>query len=237
MQKTLTTILICITVNICLGQVNPEQYFGDSYVDALNYCKTHKDDFNRIEKDFSIDQQLASAIVFPEFIRYNRFRDFAETSALELLYIKHGKEVADFSIGRFQMKPSFIETMEALVQKDSTLIDEFNNVVNYTTTDNTEIRKTRLDRLKSEEWQFQYLACFIKLAEKAYSNYIDENTEQRLLILSSAYNRGFGATYNEIKILSENKTFPYGNKHFGRYSYYDVAKYYHSNHSHKIFEP
>ncbi|KAB2869160.1 MAG: hypothetical protein F9K37_08720 [Bacteroidales bacterium] len=234
MQKIIPLLLI-LYINICFGQISPEEYFGDSYNNAISYCNKNKTEFIAIFEKHSIAGQISSSIVFPELIRYNRFRDFAETSALELLYIKHGKEVADFSIGRFQMKPSFIETIEALLKRDSLLKVEFSSVNKYPTADSSEIRKIRLDRLKSQEWQFLYLACFIKLAEKAYLNYMDDNPENQLLILSSAYNRGFGATYDELKILSETKTFPYGNKHFGRYSYYDIAKFYYSNHSHKIF--
>lgn len=229
--------IVFFSVQICLGQISPEQYFGDSYDDAINFCTKNKKEFIAIFERHGIAEQISSAIVFPELIRYNRFRDFAETSALELLYIKHGKEVADFSIGRFQMKPSFIEKMETLLKNDYLMKTEFDRVNKYPTADSLEIRKIRLDRLKSQEWQFLYLACFIKLAEKAYLNYMDDNPENQLLILSSAYNRGFGATYDELKILSETKTFPYGNKHFGRYSYYDIAKFYYSNHSHKIFGP
>ncbi len=228
-------ITVIFPIQICLGQISPEQYFGDSYNDAINFCTKNKKEFTAILQKHGIVEQISSAIVFPELIRYNRFRDFAETSALELLYINHGKKVADFSIGRFQMKPSFVETIETLLRNDSLLKNEFDCELKYPTADSSEIRKIRLDRLKNQEWQFLYLACFIKLAEKAYSNYMNDNPENQLLILSSAYNRGFGATYDELKILSETKTFPYGNKHLGRYSYYDIAKFYYSNHSHKIF--
>lgn len=234
-MRKVISIIIILSTQICFGQISPKEYFGDSYDDALNFCKKNKKEFIAIFEKYGIDEQISSAIVFPELIRYNRFRDFAETSALELLYIKHGKEIADFSIGRFQMKPSFIETMETLLTNDSLLKIEFDLVTNYPTIDSSGIRQIRLDRLKSQEWQFLYLACFIKLAEKAYSKYCEKNHENRLLILSSAYNRGFGATYDELKKLSEIKTFPYGNKHLGRYSYYNIAKFYHSNHSHKIF--
>lgn len=59
----------------------------------------------------------ALAIVSPELIRWTAFKDFFETTALELLYVKKGKTYADFSIGHFQIKPSFVEQLEAYVSQ------------------------------------------------------------------------------------------------------------------------
>lgn len=236
MRKILALIFILCS-NLCFGQVSPEEYFGDSYSEAISYIKNHKQTFKKIGKEFSVDPATISAIIFPELIRYSRFRDFAETTALELLYIKYGKGTADFSIGRFQIKPSFVEDMEIFVESDSTLKKLLLTTTNYNTTDSLEIRKERLSRLKDEKWQFIYLASFIKIAQKVYAKHLEESKLNSLMILSSAYNRGINASYDELIILANTKTFPYGNLSFGRYSYYDVANHYYTNYSHKIFEP
>ena len=45
------------------------------------------------------ESRLALAIGAPEIIRYQYFRDFLETSSLQLLYVNYGGDAADFSIG------------------------------------------------------------------------------------------------------------------------------------------
>ena len=58
-----------------------------------------------------IPYQFAIAIVFPELVRYSALRDKIEISILKTLYINLGEEYADFSVGPFQMKPSFAESV------------------------------------------------------------------------------------------------------------------------------
>jgi len=52
------------------------------------------------------------SIVFPELIRFNAIQDKIETFALQSLYVKYGKDYANFSVGPFQVKPSFAESLE-----------------------------------------------------------------------------------------------------------------------------
>lgn len=236
-MQIVVSILLVLWAQLCIGQISPEQYFGDSYYDALNYCRSKKELFYRIGKEYNVNPIVASSIVFPELIRYNRFRDFAETTALEVLYIQYGKKTADFSIGRFQIKPSFVEELEKLASSDSLLNKQFYKIIQYNTTDTINIRKIRLERLKSESWQFIYLVAFTRIAQRVYSDYLGKSEITDLRLLSSAYNRGLTATFDELSLLANKKSFPYSNLSVGRYSYYDVANHYYTNYSHKIFKP
>ena len=219
------------------AQISPEEYFGDSYVDALNYCQENRAEFSRFFLENGIKPEVACAVIFPELIRYNRFRNFIETTALEIAYISGGKNVADFSIGRFQMKPSFVEMIENELNENLEIRLQFEKVVNYQPFfSETEVRKERLERLNQPSWQKVYLACFLKLALKKYEVEIEQNPQDVLLILSSAYNLGLQASYADLKRIAETKTFPYGKNFTGRFSYFDVANYFYSNHSNLIAE-
>ena len=77
--------------------------------------RKHKTDFIEVAAQTETEATELAAILFPELIRYSVYKDFFETQALELLYIDYGKKTADFSIGRFQMKPSFAEAVEAYI--------------------------------------------------------------------------------------------------------------------------
>ena len=233
-SKTLRLLLLfLITIHYAKAQdVNPEQYFGDSYSEALKFLNVNRNSFEKCFAKYGVDANEAFAVVFPEIIRFNRFSDFIETSALELTYVRGGSAFADFSIGHFQMKPSFIESIEQNLQLDSTLKVEFKDIYGYPNNlSESEIRNCRLDRLKQESWQLKYLSCFIRLAEKRFAKELMQNPNRRLLILSSSYNLGLNSTYVELKSLSERKTFPYGKMHLGRFSYYDVSSYFFKHNS------
>ncbi|MHC1704265.1 MAG: hypothetical protein AB9846_10190 [Tenuifilaceae bacterium] len=223
----LAAFFLIISFQVISQDLNPKEYFGDSYNEAVNYVQSQKQIFNSLFLRFGISSKEAISIVFPEIIRYNRFRDFAETTALEVIYVQRGKDVADFSIGHFQMKPSFVEMLEKELLLHDDLLQQFQIIVKFPSTNSeSEIRYERLERLKQKDWQLQYLACFIRLAEKRFSKELIEKPQDRLLILSSAYNKGLNSNYNELKTLSEKKTFPFGSTINGRFSYFDVSNYF-----------
>jgi hypothetical protein len=214
-------------------ELTPEQYFGESYVDAAEFCRSNSNMLVNFFNGYGLDANEALSVVFPEIIRYNRFRDFAETTTLVLAYVQGGKSVADFSIGRFQMKPSFVEALEQKVVQNPNFFVRFKEIASYPSSlSDREIRQERVHRLMQTSWQLRYLACFIRITEQQYSAEIVANPLDRLLILATAYNRGIVSSYGELKLLSTKKTFPYGSIINGRFSYYDVSQYYYTHHAH-----
>jgi hypothetical protein len=229
---------IISSFQITAQELNPKEYFGDSYTEAVSYCQSQKQTINSLFIQYGISPEEAISIVFPEIIRYNRFSDFAETAALEVAYVQAGKNVADFSIGHFQMKPSFVESIERELLNYKDLLQKFKEVIVYVPNRSNEfIRSERIERLKQEAWQLKYLACFIRLAEKRFAKELSNKPQERLMILSSAYNKGLNSNYEELKILSEKKTFPYGKSITGRFSYFDVANYFNTNDARLTLNP
>jgi hypothetical protein len=234
-SNPILAVLLCfITFETSADELTPVQYFGDSYTEAAKFCNGNRANIESVISTYNILTDEAIAIVFPEVIRYNRFSDFAETTALELAYVQGGKAYADFSIGRFQIKPSFVEMLEAQLLLNKDLLQLFNEVVNYSPNlSHKDICAERIKRLKQFDWQLKYLACFIKLAEVKYCQELTDKPMERLLILSSAYNRGLNSTYEELKLLSEKKTFPYGTSTASHFSYFDVANYFFIHNAHQ----
>ena len=60
---------------------------------------------------YHVSYPVAISIIFPEIVRYSALRDKVEISLLKTLYVNLGEDYADFSIGQFQMKPSFAEAI------------------------------------------------------------------------------------------------------------------------------
>ncbi|MBO4738411.1 MAG: hypothetical protein J5606_02490 [Bacteroidales bacterium] len=149
-------------------------------------------------KDFDIDPLVAEAVVWPEMERYSRLQDVLETAANYGTYITLGTNGFDFSIGRFQMKPSFVEKMEKAWMKNG-LARKY--ALWFDTADNATARKIRITRLQKEEWQVVYVGVFLRLLYLSYGSYnkqgkpIQQGIEtlpikEQIYIAATAYNRG-----------------------------------------------
>jgi len=216
-------------VNIGLSQ-NYRTIFGSDYENALSFCKINSTRFYQTANFFAIDTSLMVSVVFPEIVRYSYFKDFFETSALEIAYKLVGSDAADFSIGHFQMKPSFIEKMEEWF-KMINQNPKYRFIYTYTESLPEKIREIRLMRLKNLQWQMNYLACFVLITDYRFSNKNWQSQSAKIKFYASAYNSGF---YIDEKIIQHNitkKCFPFGFKSSpdDQYSYCEVSNdfYYH----------
>ena len=168
--------------------------WGSSTAFSINYQKEFGDDWTQAEKFVKVDADIATAIVFPELIRYSRWQDAIETAAVNGLYISGGKEKANFSIGRFQMKPSFAEEIDEEWNK-SKLAREFNFL--FDTRDASDARRNRLKRLGTLEGQCRYLAIFIRLMFLRHPRLQTLPKEQQIRFLATAYNRSHTASWEQ----------------------------------------
>jgi len=195
---------------------------------AKEQYKLIEKQINSTAKKHKTDSLIISAIVFPELMRYSIFSDFFETKILEYYYIEKGAEAADFSIGIFQMKPSFIEQLEAEVNNYDSL-RKYNFISQFKAQQIQQIREERLRRLKDVSWQITYINCFYNLIEAKFQNLIFKNKEDKLKFYASAYNHGFNCSASEINKWISIKSYPhgYGNKK-SNYCYADVSWYFYS---------
>lgn len=164
------------------------------------------------------------------------FKNLLETSALELLYVNYGKDIANFSIGYFQMKPSFIEEMEVYIINSEKLKYKFSHITNYKATKNKEIRKLRIKRIKSLKWQLRYLDCFYSIVSERFTNKKFKKTTKKISFYSSAYYHNFLASESDIHLWEKQAIFPYGLQNSNKqYSYTNIAVYFYKNHSSEVF--
>ena len=169
-----------------------------------------------------MDPLIAESVVWPEMERYTRLQDLAETAAVYGTYITTGGG-PDYSIGLFQMKPSFIEDLEKAWMR-SGLARKYE--LWFDTADNATARRIRITRLMKEEWQVIYVGVFMRLLYLSYGSF-DRNgnrvqegietlsTEQQVRLAAAAYNRGCpwpAAGYGDLdrlRIAASDKTFHY----------------------------
>lgn len=232
----LFALLISISGNFTINSANtglviiPEntynfdykEIFGDDYRNALNYFKENYELQKKIFKYHNVDPGIIIPVLFPERIRYSIIRDYFETAFLETVYKDLGSEYVDFSIGDFQMKPSFIEKLEQEIKTNYRLKDKYNFLL-IEKFEGKEKREKRINNLKSKVFQLNYISAFYDLIITKF-DLNDMTNNDKIIFFASAYNYGFDNSKNEIIEKQKLELFPYGSKYPGKqYSYTDVA--------------
>lgn len=202
-----------------------EFFFGEDYKHALNYSTQNQYWFWAAGSMADVDPALLNAILFPELLRYSLLSDFLETKTLEVLYVNGGSQSADFSVGIFQMKPSFVEQIELEVAKNEPWATKFQAVLQYSGTSISAIRSQRIERLQKTEWQLVYACALCKLVEHRFAHTTEYKDLGALRFTAAAYNGGFCKSAAAIKKSAALRMFPYG-KDFApenQLAYPDVA--------------
>lgn len=197
--------------------------------EAVRYADSRHEAWNEIWTAFDVPADVAEAIVFPEMLRYSALQDRIETTAVSGTYVTLGSKGFDFSVGRFQMKPSFVERLEKRWMKTSfpPQLDAY-----FDTDDSRTARRVRLSRLYDELWQCVYVAMFIKLTYLDFQGLAELPIEEQVQLLATAYNHGViatsasGGSMEQLRQWSVMKTFHLAIipvKDTPRYSYAHLA--------------
>ena len=170
---------------------------------------------------FGVDPALAESVIWPEMQLYSYPRDVAESAADYGTAITGGR-LFDFSIGIFQMKPSFVEKLEKAWMR-SGLHDEYG--LSFDISDNAKVRSERIERMKVPEWQALYLGLFLRLLYHSYGSHNSDGErirdgldalpmEEQVRLAATAYNRGCTWTaagcgsLDSLRLHSDVKSFP-----------------------------
>ena len=225
-RQCLMLCLLLLTGSGTAFSVNYPKEFGDDWTSAVQFIDAHHAAWKPLFEEFGVDARLAEAIVFPELIRYSRWQDEIETAAVNGLYVLQGTSGANFSIGRFQMKPSFAEEVEA-AWNQSPLAKEYGFVFNLQ--DGAEARRSRIRRLDTMEGQCRYLAIFIRLQFLRHPQLQALQLVDQVGMLATIYNRSFSTTWEQVCQLRHQKNFHtdiIATRHTKRYCYADIAQAY-----------
>lgn len=211
------------------------QIFGADYQQAINFCKAQKTTIATVSQKYKVPTHMVISIVFPELIRYSTFKNFFESTALEYAYTKGGSRLADFSISRFQMKPSFAEKLEVSLSLDPILKTKYASIVSYSSQNLETQRIERVERLGDLRGQMTYLCGFYDLMQAKIEKIT--STQEKIKYLATAYNCGFDKEEKIIYQWMQRKTFPYGVKYpeSHQYNYAAIAVDFYKNHTQKLF--
>jgi hypothetical protein len=219
MTKQMTANKLFIVVAFISFNNHP---FVKDIQNAADILKQEKTTVLHIKNTSYTEGSEALSIVSPELIRWSAFQDFMETTANEVLYVQKGKEAANFSIGHFQMKPSFVEQLEEYVATHEALAT-FSYVVIKGKAEK-ECRRERIERLKQFAWQLRYAHVYWLVAKDKFKHRTFKSPKERIRFFATAYNYGFFRPEIEIETWQNKKAFPFGAQYKGeQVSYADLA--------------
>lgn len=226
-------VILALSPKIGCGQnaenINYRQIFGDKYATAVRYLEQQwiRDTLSL----YDTNACFAKSVVFPEVIRYSAIQDDLQLRALYTLYVQYGDKYADFSVGQFQMKPSFALQVENDALKLSSLKND-KNLIQIDTSSTSKARLARIKRLETPAWQLLYVVWFIKIAENKFSTLSWKNEAEKLQFIATAYNCGYNRTSDSIRKFGLQKRFYITLfKNGACYNYADVCyAYFHNCH-------
>lgn len=220
-------VILLLLIAACSAKSQGQTYnydvlFGNDWEEALQFLKENDSWIRETIKRNDLSYPVTIAVIFPELVRYSALRDKLETTMLKTLYRNLGDDYADFSIGHFQVKPSFAEKIrkESRMLNGRRMKNMFRESTSYTNI--REYRSAIISDLENPESEFSYIMAFFKICEKHFPvEFPDEETKIRFL--SAAYNTGFWKSKEEIEKMSHSKFYNIKLFSTGNYSYADVS--------------
>jgi len=204
---------------------NYSEIFSSDYQRAIRFLK--EEGIDSSIQTYGLNPKEAVAVVFPELVRYSSIQDKIETYALETLYVQYGKKYINFSVGEFQIKPSFAEMIELdFIKKFGAKELAASFQMNAADTiQNEENRMKRVIRVKSKIGMIKYLYLFWKIINAKYPAWKSE--EEKIKFFATAYNCGYWRSRKEIESFQSKKFFQVGRSITAtKYNYADIAWYY-----------
>jgi len=183
-----------------------------------------------------ISYPLAIAVIFPELVRYSALRDKMEITLLKALYINLGDDYANFSIGQFQMKPSFARMVR---EQSHSVLSRRSGISFMRRTDYDDVkdyRKSIVKDLEDPKTQFNYLVAFLKICDKNFRTSRMDNIEG-LKFIATVYNYGINKSSAEIEKMIDKKFFNTKLFKTENYSYADVSLFWYKQYQQSIKPP
>jgi hypothetical protein len=220
-------IIACLELISFSQQTDYKKIFGNDWEKAEVFVAENESWMKQLDEKYGISYPASVAVVFPELIRYSALRDKMEITLLKTLYINLGEYYANFSIGRFQMKPSFAESIHLkLPLIKGRLRNQFKEITGIS--DIRTYRGAIVKDLEEPESEFLYLIAFLKICSTIY-NLEEMDEEDRLKFLATAYNYSFQKSFEEVSKMMDKKFFNTKLVKTESYSYTDISAYWYKN--------
>ena len=196
-------LLFCLISNLYSQDI--KLLYPEEYKNALELKQQYE---LILQSKGIIDTGFYISLVFPEMIRYNTIRDELETFINKVAYTTIDK-YEGCSIGAFQIKPNCALEIENNIKSSRSLSEKYPLLAKISNEDNFTEKVKRINRLREKKYQIEYLLAFVDICVNKY-DLQNKSTEEKLKIISAAYNIGFLKTSDDYKKFLNSKSFPYG---------------------------
>ncbi len=193
LRLLIATLWLLMAPTVCSLAASPP---SADWEEAARLASAYREAWTEVWLTLDVEPAECEAVIFPELLRYNRVRDGVELAGLLALYVQGGIRAANFSVGMFQIKPSFAEEVERAWMK-SPLRHTYR--LYFDTSDNRVQRGKRVERLRDERWQCVYLALFVRLLLEREPSWTTLDAAHRIRLLATAYNYRFSAAEKELQ--------------------------------------
>jgi hypothetical protein len=231
-RSFLALVLFAGPTIMCSGQqLDYSAIFGNDWQKALTFIGQNDYWIKPALEKYNIPYAEAVAVIFPELVRYSALRDKMEITLLKTLYRNLGDDYADFSVGVFQVKPSFAEMIRKQAPVD--MGRKANSLFKKKSTyhDEKDFRASIIADLENPESEMHYVIAFFIICEKRF-DLAEDNEASKITFLATAYNTGFWKTAEEIENMADKKFFNTKLFKTENYSYADVSLYWYNKYLH-----
>ena len=187
-----------------------EEFYSSEFDFGKMFYEKHHDDLMASANRVGESAQFLFSIVAPEVSQFSSIQNAFELNSLKILYVQGGAGYGNFSVGFFQMKPSFVEALESKVNIYKDIRHAFSFIPDATLNEK-EQRKMRIFNLDSLRAQLNYLEAFCLILKKKTKDVEFVSEQDRLQYFATAYNSGFELNQNKIYSMMNRRFFP----HFG----------------------
>jgi hypothetical protein len=208
-------------------QPDYEKIFGRNWQKAEQFIRSNRDWIEPELEKYNIEFSEAMSVVFPELVRYSALQDKMELTILKTLYINLGEDYANFSIGQFQIKPSFAEAIYERLLSSPRLKEKKKPGVESDFINTRSFRALIVSNLENTQEQLKYLIVFLKICERNF-NLRKLSYAERIKFLATAYNYSFLKPEREIAEMADKKFFSTGPFNTEYYSYSDIALFWYN---------
>jgi len=206
-RNFLTLVIFTFLLRPCPAQpLNYSEIFGSDWQKAVTFLEENNSWLKPSLEKYNISYREAVAVIFPELVRYSAIRDKMEITLLKTLYRNLGDDYADFSVGVFQIKPSFAEKIRSqapeVMGKKAKLLFKRRSYYKY----EHDYRAAIIIDLENPQTELNYLIAFFAICKDRFApDQMDE--ESRIKFLATAYNSGFWKSKEDIMKMEEKKFF------------------------------
>jgi hypothetical protein len=227
-RNLLILVISTFLLRLCSAQpLNYSEIFGSDWQKAVTFLEENNSWLKPSLEKYNTSYREAVAVIFPELVRYSAIRDKMEITLLKTLYRNLGDDYADFSVGVFQIKPSFAEKIRSqapeVMGKKAKLLFKRRSYYKY----DYDYRAAIIIDLENPQTELNYLIAFFAICRDRFApDQMDE--ESRIKFLATAYNSGFWKSKEDIMKMEEKKFFNTKLFKTENYPYSDVALFWYN---------